>query len=375
MDSDDKKISQLVIGTPVVGDIMPYVSSPSASPSTKAAYVENIMNVNNNALYNGGLLTAQRGNGPFTSATDFVNNDDSYLIDGAIFLADGSDTCDISRVADNDFVSGYKLRMDVETSNRRFGHLFPIESKDIQTIRHKGTASLQFKVKCTGSSMSNVRAYLLAWSGTADSITSDAISSWGAAGANPTFATNWTAENTASNIAISTTVSTKKIEGIAIDTPNIKNLALLIILDDTDATVGDFLEIGDMKVEPGESCTDYKNESASYNYTRCLRYFEYWDMNSTSSSFPPLGIASSTNTAVLQIPCFPKRNSANNVFAVKDVAHLTFLTRTLSTLTGLTRLPNFMVASIGTASTWTNGAAGFLVVGATATWATISNEL
>lgn len=230
-----------------------------------------ISNVNPNVLSNGGFRVAQRGAGPFTSASTFVNNDDTYLLDGCIFLADGADTCDVSQVADTDFVSGYKIRLDVETANRRFGILLPVENKDIQEIRKSGIASLQFKVKCTGTSMSNVRAYLLSWNSTADAITSDVISAWGAAGANPTLVANWTAENTASNLAINTTIATKTIENIAVDTSGVTNLAVLIIVDDTDATVGDFLEIGDIKLENGASCTTYQNPSMADSLQRCQR--------------------------------------------------------------------------------------------------------
>lgn len=251
---------------------------------------------NPNVLINGGMRVAQRGAGPFTSASLFVNNDDTYLIDGSVFLADGADTCDVSQVADTDFVSGYKIRLDVETANRRFGILLPVENRDIQTIRKTGTASLQFKVKCTGTSMSNVRAYLLAWNSTADTITSDVISAWGSAGADPTFVANWTAENTASNLAITTTIATHQIQNITVDTANVTNLAVLIIVDDTDATVGDFLEIGDVKLEHGSSCTDYVNPSYDDELSRCRRLFESVTM-STGQSIAA-GLADSTSVGL-----------------------------------------------------------------------------
>jgi hypothetical protein len=118
---------------------------------------------------------------------------------------------------------------------------------------------MQFKVKCSGVSMANVRAYLLSWSGTADQIVSDVVSAWNAAGADPTFVASWTAENVAANLPISSTVALETIENISVDTAGVKNLAVLIMVDDTDAQVGDFLEIGDVKVEEGEICTDYVN--------------------------------------------------------------------------------------------------------------------
>lgn len=329
-----------------------------------------------NLLYNGGFQIAQRGTGPFTSASRFVNNDDAYLLDGCIFLADGSDTCDVSRVQDNEFVSGYKIRLDVETANRRFGVFFPVESFDIRKVKYSGKASLQFKAKVTGSSISNVRAYLLAWNGALDTITSDPISAWGAAGADPTLVANWTSENTASNLAVSASTTLHKIENISVDTSGVNNLGVLIIVDDTDATVGDFLEIGDAQLEEGESCSEFWLPDIQESNARCLRYFEYWDMNSANSSYPPLGVALSTTTGLMQVPLFHKRNSSGNVLSVGTVGNLSFLGQQLATFVGIARLPNFMIATVSTAGAWTSGDTGFLATRpALTTSIYVTNEL
>ena len=49
---------------------------------------------------------------------------------------------------------------------------------------------------------------MLAWTGTADTVTSDVVSAWGADGVTPTWATNWTAENTPSNLGVTNTWNT-----------------------------------------------------------------------------------------------------------------------------------------------------------------------
>lgn len=295
----DSKLIALTEETDPDDDVLLYiVKNPTTTPLSRKAKSSSVQKgtaYRPNLLPNGGFPVAQRGAGPFTSTSTFVNNDDSYLLDGCIFLANGSDTCDVSRVADTDFVSGYKIRLDVETANRRFGILLPVQNLDIQTVRHSQKASLQFKVKCTGTSMSNVRAYLLSWSGTSDTITSDVISAWGSAGADPTFVANWTAENVASNLAITTTIATKKIENITVDTASVTNLAVLIIVDDTDATVGDFLEIGDIKLEEGSFCTNYRNELFDNDFLRCLRRLEVRN-GATNLNFAP-GFAESTSVA------------------------------------------------------------------------------
>lgn len=268
------KISQYPDGGAIQATDQIVIARAGANYSILPGGLFQLSSGNWNSLPNGGMRVAQRGAGPFTSATSFPNNDDVYLIDGTILLSDGNDIVDVSRVADTDFVSGYKIRLDVETANKRFGIFIPVETRDIQEIRKAGKASLQFKAKCTGASMSNVRAYLLAWSSTADTITSDCISAWGAAGNNPTFVANWTAENSASNIAITTSIATNKIENITVDTASVANLGVLIIVDDTDATVGDYLEIGDVKLEAGAFCTVYQNDDIATEIERCRRYVQ-----------------------------------------------------------------------------------------------------
>jgi len=44
----------------------------------------------------------------------------------------------------------------------------------------------------------------LAWDSTPDTVTSDVVSAWGTEDTTPTFATNWTAENTAANLGVTT---------------------------------------------------------------------------------------------------------------------------------------------------------------------------
>jgi hypothetical protein len=333
-----------------------------------------------NVLPNGGMRIAQRGAGPFTSASAFVNNDDSYLLDGCIFLANGSDTCDVSQVADTDFVSGYKIRLDVETANRRFGILLPVSNADMQEIRKSGKASVQFKVKCTGTSMSNVRAYLLSWSSTADTITSDVISAWGSAGGDPTLVSNWTAENAGANLAITTTISQKSIENIAVDTASVANIALLIIVDDTDAQVGDFLEIGDVKIEEGSFCTDYRNDSLADEMARCMRRFELIQGATGANIFP--GFVESTSSAIAiwsykvkkaPVPAPTIINGTVGEFTVRytGVSNSTVTAITLGTIT----VDTATMAFTPTGTPLTGGQACQIRCGSANAWIAATSEL
>ena len=44
--------------------------------------------------------------------------------------------------------------------------------------------------------LDSVKAAVISWSSTADTVTSDVVSAWGNEGTRPTLATNWTYENT-----------------------------------------------------------------------------------------------------------------------------------------------------------------------------------
>lgn len=224
-----------------------------------------------NVLHNGGFQISQRGTS-FTS-TGSANNDDSYTADGAVLLSNGNNVVDVTVVSDSDFDSGKALTLDVETINLKFGVLFPIESAVAQQIIQNGTASLQFKAKTTGSSITAIRVALLTWSGTADAITSDVVSAWGAEDTNPTLVTNWTAENTAVDLTVGNTIASFTVENISVDTASAANLAVFIYTDETVTTLTDTLVLGDVQLEVGPVCTTYEHRPKAVDEALCHRYF------------------------------------------------------------------------------------------------------
>jgi len=227
-------------------------------------------------LINGGFQVNQHAVTTYTAATVPDNGDDHYLHDQWILLSDGNDIVDVS--AETSVIpSGAtaSVKFEVETQNKKFGYLQIIENKD--AIKYAGqVASLQFKARTTtGKIIRNIRAAVLSWSSTADTVTSDVVSAWGNEGDNPTFATNWTAENTAANNAlVADTWTTYKIENISIDTASMANLAVFIWVDDTDAAVDDLLYIGDVQLNVGPVCLPYMCRSFADELHRCMRYYQ-----------------------------------------------------------------------------------------------------
>jgi hypothetical protein len=232
---------------------------------------------NRNVLINGCARVWQRGTS-FTSATTPANNDDTYLADHVLLLSDGNDIIDCSQETTTVPTGAYaSFKLDVETANKKFGLLFPVEARDAaRLIGGNAVASFEARKGGSNATAETLRAAIISWQGTADSITSDVVSAWGAAGTNPTLAANWTYETTPQNLTLTTSfVKFDEDNGLsgAIDTASTKQFALFIWCDDTDATVGDLLYIGNVQVESGLVATDFEHRPFADELIRCQRYF------------------------------------------------------------------------------------------------------
>lgn len=201
--------------------------------------------------------------------------EDTYAADGCIVLSNGSGTIDAEQDATVKPTGAYaSLKATVTTANRKFGFLFPIESRDAAAVIG-GKASLSFKARghSGNSTLETIRAAIIAWSGTADSITSDAVDVWNAAGVDPTLATNWTYESAPFSITLGTTFREYRINNIPIDASGAANVAVFIWVDDTDATVGDILYLADVNLVPGEVATPIMRQDFGTALRSCQRYF------------------------------------------------------------------------------------------------------
>lgn len=224
------------------------------------------------ALINGDFRVAQRGSN-FTSATTFPNNDDAYVLDRWYILSDGNDAIDVTQnTAEAPFSGGYCIALDVETVNKKFGIAQIIEKQNCNGLLGQ-TVTLSFKAKVSSTTkLNNVKCAIVAWSGTADVVTSDIVSAWGVEGTNPTLIANATYENTPANLAVTTSWQTFTVTA-AVDTASANNIIVFIWSDVTDTTLGDFLYVTDVKLEPGSIATPYQREEFSTSILRCQRYF------------------------------------------------------------------------------------------------------
>jgi len=222
-----------------------------------------------NRIYNGEFGIAQRA----TSFVSGANDDDSYNLDRWYVLSDGNDAVDITQTTTEVPSSQLTaIALDVETANKKFGIAQIIEQKNCIGLIG-GNVTLSFKAKVSSTAkLDNVKAAIVAWSGTADTVTSDIISAWEAEGTNPTLIADATFENTPANLSVTTSYATYTLSA-NVDTASTKNLIVFIWSDVTDTTAGDFLYLTDVQLEAGSTATDFERRPFGTELALCQRYF------------------------------------------------------------------------------------------------------
>jgi hypothetical protein len=223
-----------------------------------------------NRVINGGMHIAQRGTS-FTS-TSSANNDDTYVLDRFYILSDGNDIVDVTQTTTVPTGAKYSIGLDVETVNKKFGIAQIIENANCyDAIGGNVTISFQAKVSATAN-LDNIKCAIVAWSGTADTVTSDIISAWGVEGTNPTLIANATYENTPANLGVTTSFATYSVTA-NVDTASTSNIILFIWSDVTTTALGEFLYITNVQLEKGSTATSFEYRSYGTELQLCQRYF------------------------------------------------------------------------------------------------------
>ena len=263
-----------------------------------------------NRIINGGMNISQR-NTSYTSANS-ENNDDVYVLDRFYILSDGNDAIDVTQTTTVPTGAKFSIGLDVETTNKKFGIAQIIENANcFDAIGGAVTLSFQAKVSST-TKLDNIKCAIVAWSGTADSVTSDIISAWGAEGTNPTLIADATYENTPANLNVTTNFATYSVTA-NVDTASTKNIIVFIWSDVTDTTAGDFLYITNIQLERGSTATSFDYRPYGTELALCQRY--YWQMVGVNSSFGIVGYGAASN-GVWASPLLPVQMRASPTVAV-----------------------------------------------------------
>ncbi len=285
-----------------------------------------------NRIINGGMDIAQRGTS-FTS-TGSANNDDAYVLDRFYILSDGNDAIDVTQTTTVPTGAKYSIGLDVETANKKFGIAQIIENANcFDAIGGNVTLSFQAKVSST-TKLDNVKCAIVAWSGTADTVTSDIISAWGAEGTNPTLIANATYENSPANLNVTTSFATYSVTA-NVDTASTSNIIVFIWSDVTDTTAGDFLYITNVQLEKGSTATSFDYRPYGTELDLCKRYYERLGVDG-QRTYLASGVCRSTTEVTAFMPYQNKRDAP--------------------TITGPTAAASYTVNTTGTYTSTVGGA-------------------
>lgn len=136
-----------------------------------------------------------------------------------------------------------------DSASSQAGFVQFLSSEDTLPLRGK---ILSFSIDASTFNVSNMRCAILEWVGTADTITSDVVATWGAG--NPTLATSWSYIGTPADQAISGTTRIKAEGKVIGATTN--NLAVFIWNPALEAST-DFFRLANAKLEIGLTATAF----------------------------------------------------------------------------------------------------------------------
>ena len=278
--------------------------------------VENaLISGTDNKIINGNFAVNQRSDdesetASYTAASTPANSDDTYLFDRWKLLSDGNDIVDVHSygrtMGSRDFgtnsgppwmpaETGFAMAMEVETGDKKFGQAQFIESMNCNDLRGQ-TCTLSWKARTalSQSSPTSIKAAVIGWFGTSDTITSDIISDWNDEGSDPILVANAEYLNVPSNILLNPTMKTYSLK---VNVPvGIKNVIVFIWNDmsdgDVGTTVGDYIFLSDVQLERGDfENPRFQNEPYDITERKCHRYYykatgtHFGQVYSTSSGF------------------------------------------------------------------------------------------
>lgn len=165
----------------------------------------------------------------------------------------------------------YSLKAANVTANNQAAIIQVLENPDTVPLRGQ-TVSLSFWAKTQSLQISNLRATVLQWAGTVDSVTRGAVTTWNSAGSDPTWATNWTAAKAGSGLALTNSWQQFKVENIPINS-SLNNMAVIIWVDDSVITAADTFWVSQVQLNIGTRASVFNPKLYTDEYMDCLRYY------------------------------------------------------------------------------------------------------
>jgi len=312
--------SLLNIGNRVVGNAFSasYGTSVTNLAPTTNRIVDNLgayigLSDNLQIARNGSFAVAERA---------MPTTDNSYCLDGWRLLLEAANAATVAQdAADVPIGAGYAAVLTVGSgNNNKFGLWSPIENKNMLRLRGS-VCSLRVPLKATAgltNGTGKIRIGIAQFTGTADAVSGDPVSSWGAEGTNPTLATNWSFANTPAAISVTTSWADYVVENVSIS-GSATNIAIFVWSDDkTNTQTTDILRIGGyVTLARGAVAPDPIVLPIEIERERCKRYYSLLMIG--SGPYLCMSQAYST-TAVFAAFFFPEMRVAPTL-EVSSAAH------------------------------------------------------
>jgi len=219
--------------------------------------------------FSSGIANEYLGTGDYTTLST------SYTHDRwAIVHANAAARFSVARSTDvpGGQVNSCVIRPLITTAGK-FGLLQIVEANNTAPLRgNPATLSFWAKRDATpGTQITNVKASILQWSGTADTMQRGIVSNWNATGTAPTYL-NANITNAATPVTINVTDVWNQFS-LTVPTIAGQNVAVFIWNDRTDNLTTDRLFLADVQLERGLVATPFEVLPLSASLARCYRYF------------------------------------------------------------------------------------------------------
>lgn len=228
----------------------------------------------NNLIDNAEGLLFQRS----TPATPTLTNDDSFGPDRWNILCSANGV-NVSRSTDAPDGCFHAIKLDKATGSGQFGMAQMKENRDSQPLRNK-TINWSGSVKTESSEVTEVRISILGWTGTADSITSDVVSSWAST---PTYIANVV------EYATTTLLLTNSYQEFSLNATigGTCNNIIFFIHTTNSESVGDSIFVSAMRSYKGAVSVPYIRRIDEEEFRRCFRYFcKSYDLDTAPGASP-----------------------------------------------------------------------------------------
>jgi hypothetical protein len=243
-----------------------------------------------NLIINGAFAVNQRG------ATSVA--DDAYCLDRWYVLAQSGNVT-VAQQTVQEFAQPNNIRLtQPDSSAKRIGLAQIVEAADSRGYRNT-FLTLSARIRC--SVAQPIRYAVLAWDGTADSVTSDVVLDW--------TSTSYSAGGffLASNLSgIATGTITPSagvwtdITPLEFDMPNAGNNIIVMFWTSGTLAQNATLDIGLVQLEPGQEANDFVRPSIAETLAQCQRYFYQTGAARLLAAYA--GGANSTTLQALEFP-------------------------------------------------------------------------